>query len=112
MLKSLRCRVCDGYSIKGGPWLNKAQAHDRCLPHECPQCKGLGRIVSSWETKKSCCHGGPLSSGSGSFAGCEYCPKAHIDQIPSVYKDCDLCNGAGRLEFEPTPITKITGWRR
>ncbi len=101
-----RCRVCDGYEHKGGPWIEAATAHERCLPVKCPQCSGKGQVVTSTRTERECCHG-----GSPSFAGCEYCPNMRVRTVPEAYAKCPLCLGVGRLEREPTPITEIKGWR-
>ena len=108
-----RCRVCDGLKGRGpGGWVGKIGAHDRCVPFQCPACRGKGETVATTKRVETCCAGGPATeSPIGSFAGCGYCPRLVVTEEPATYKQCEVCKGVGRLEREPTPITKIVGWQ-
>lgn len=118
-----RCSVCDGKLLPhlGTSTVAGKQVHDSCkaeatkqaFPHQCPQCAGSGKIVTSWNTTKACCNGGePKYGGFGGFAGCEYCPDIREVKTPAATKQCELCGGVGRLERAPVPVMTQTGWKK
>ncbi len=115
--------MCDGKLLAhlGVSTVEGKQVHDGCkreamalaYPHQCPQCVGSGKVVTSWRTSKECCTGGPLNYGGfGGFAGCEYCPQLHERKEPAASKPCDLCEGRGRLKNKPVPVMTQTGWKK
>lgn len=123
MATVIRCAVCDGKLLPGlGVSVVKSlKVHDGCkseamrqvYPHTCPECHGSGQVVTSWHTEKVCCNGGaPKYGGFGGFAGCEYCPHIKEEKTPRASKQCDLCEGIGRLENAPVPVMTRTGWKK
>lgn len=119
-----RCHVCDGKLLShlGVSTVDGKQIHDGCkrtavnqaYPHSCPQCNGSGSVVTAWSKKSVCCTtGGPPNYGGfGAFAGCEYCPKLQEVKTPTSSKQCDLCDGVGRLKTAPVPVMTQTGWKK
>ena len=112
-----RCQVCDGLMyVDGVPTIHDTCHRielERAYPHLCPECRGEGKIGVRFESKEECCHGGPpMYGGHGGFAGCEYCPNLKRTQVPTQTKQCELCEGRGRLKTPPVPVMSQTGWRR
>jgi DnaJ-class molecular chaperone len=87
-----------------GPCLKAAERRARGLIHQCPECRGAGRVKSRPIYNTDAC----------GFAGCRGCSTctgpSHI--IGYDGQNCGFCDGDGYLATPPKPRMVQQGWER
>lgn len=110
---SERCEHCDGLLHKNNHSYCRDQIFIKTHPIQCPKCQGRGTMDDPTGKTKTI----EVSTNNPSCAyngcrGCHWCYNSLMPQEVPVTVPCNLCDGHGRLEKEPVPITKVVDWQK